>query len=81
MNKSHVLSFSGDDFAVFHPVRKEDKMSHVTCLKDISFPWRTSLFKGIIQVHFVKRIDRNLTLPRKLLHLDIHCVYIQNFYL
>ncbi|GFO02707.1 endonuclease-reverse transcriptase [Plakobranchus ocellatus] len=37
------------NFAVFHPVRKDDKMTHVTCLKDICFPWRTSLFKGIIQ--------------------------------
>ncbi|GFS00710.1 F-box only protein 15 [Elysia marginata] len=37
------------DFAEFHPVRKHDKMSHITCLKDISFPWRTSLFKGIVQ--------------------------------
>ncbi|RUS75162.1 hypothetical protein EGW08_017070, partial [Elysia chlorotica] len=37
-----------DDSAVFRPVCKDDKMSHVTCLRDISFPWRTSLFKGII---------------------------------
>ncbi|KAK3761183.1 hypothetical protein RRG08_022583 [Elysia crispata] len=37
------------DFAVFYPVHKNDKLSHVTCLRDISFPWRTSLFKGIIQ--------------------------------
>lgn len=39
----------GNDFAEFYPVRKDDKMSHITCLRDISFPWRTSLFKGIVQ--------------------------------
>ncbi|XP_059171182.1 F-box only protein 15-like [Physella acuta] len=36
-------------FASFNPVHKDDKMSHVACIKDIALPWKTNLFKGIIK--------------------------------
>ncbi|XP_055892003.1 F-box only protein 15-like [Biomphalaria glabrata] len=36
-------------FALFNPVRKEDKMTHITCLKEINFPWKTNLFKGVVK--------------------------------
>uniref|UniRef100_A0A2C9M598 F-box domain-containing protein n=1 Tax=Biomphalaria glabrata TaxID=6526 RepID=A0A2C9M598_BIOGL len=36
-------------FAVFNPVRKGDKMTHITCLKEINFPWKTNLFKGVVK--------------------------------
>ncbi|XP_005093563.2 F-box only protein 15 [Aplysia californica] len=36
-------------FATFVPVKKDDKLTHCACLKDINFPWKTALFKGIMQ--------------------------------
>ncbi|KAH9509473.1 hypothetical protein Btru_045989 [Bulinus truncatus] len=38
-----------DGFAVFNPVRKDDKMTHWSCPKEINFPWKTNLFKGVVK--------------------------------
>ncbi|CAL1545188.1 unnamed protein product [Lymnaea stagnalis] len=36
-------------FAVYNPVCKDDKMTHIACVKEITFPWKTNLFKGVVQ--------------------------------
>ncbi|CAG5114471.1 unnamed protein product, partial [Candidula unifasciata] len=38
-----------DGFAVFNPVKKDDKLSHVSLSKEINFSWRTTLFKGVLK--------------------------------